>query len=133
MYCGSPGASVSLSLADLISSWRVQSQELRAWGAESNAQTLERAADQLEAALQEQQDELLTLRQGAEVSGYSEDHLGRLVREGKLTNHGRRNAPRVRRGELPKKGLNGDGHDDRFTIPSKAQIARAVVTSSRGA
>ena len=48
-------------------------------------------------------DELLTLAQAAGESGYSIDHLGRLVRTGKLANHGQVGSPRVRRSELPKK------------------------------
>jgi hypothetical protein len=46
---------------------------------------------------------LLTLTQAAHVCGYSADHLGRLVRTGQLTNHGRRHAPRVRSGDLPRR------------------------------
>jgi hypothetical protein len=46
---------------------------------------------------------LLTLTQAAHVCGYSADHLGRLVRTGQLTNHGRRHAPRVRVGDLPRR------------------------------
>lgn len=47
--------------------------------------------------------ELLNLTQASLRSGYSPDTLGRMIREGKLTNHGRRNAPRVCAADLPKK------------------------------
>ena len=43
--------------------------------------------------------QLLTLTQAAAACGYSADHLGRLVREGALTNYGRLHAPRVRSAE----------------------------------
>jgi hypothetical protein len=49
--------------------------------------------------------ELLSLRQAAAESGYSPDHLGRLIREGKLPNAGRLHAPRIRRGHLPMKQM----------------------------
>lgn len=45
----------------------------------------------------------LTLREAASVSGYSEDHLGKLIRQGRLTNVGRKGSPRVRAGELPRR------------------------------
>lgn len=48
-------------------------------------------------------DEPLSLRRAAAESGYSVDHLGRLVREGKLANVGRPHSPRVRRADLPRK------------------------------
>ena len=47
--------------------------------------------------------EPLSLARAAAESGYSADHLGRMVREGKLANAGRPNAPKVRRADLPRK------------------------------
>ena len=41
-------------------------------------------------------DEPLSLTEAAKRAGYSADHIGRLVREGKVPNVGRKNAPRVR-------------------------------------
>ncbi len=48
-------------------------------------------------------EDLLTLRQAAAVSGYSEDHLGRLVRDGAIPNAGRPRAPRIRSADLPRR------------------------------
>jgi hypothetical protein len=39
------------------------------------------------------------------MSGYSEDHLGKMVRQKKLTNYGRKHSPKVRLAELPKKSM----------------------------
>jgi hypothetical protein len=47
-------------------------------------------------------DEPLSLTEAAERTGYTADHIGRLVREGKLPNAGRRNVPRVRARDLAK-------------------------------
>lgn len=44
---------------------------------------------------------LVGLREAAAVSGYSVEHLGRLIRQGRLINHGRKGSPRLRVGELP--------------------------------
>ena len=45
----------------------------------------------------------MTLAQAAVASGYSADHLGREVREGRIPNAGRPHAPRIRRANLPRK------------------------------
>lgn len=56
--------------------------------------------------------EPLTLGIAAEESGYSTDHLSRLIREGRLNNLGRKGSPRIARGELPirpKRIAGGEG------------------------
>ena len=55
------------------------------------------------AVLASDDDRLLTLAQAARVSGYSEDHLGRLVRSGTIPNAGTRYRPRVRSADLPRR------------------------------
>ena len=49
-------------------------------------------------------DDLLNARQSAAFSGYSVNYLARLSRAGQFPNRGRRNRPRYRRGDLPRKG-----------------------------
>ena len=43
----------------------------------------------------------LTLKEAAARSGYSEGHLGRLVRQEKIPNAGKRGSPRIRVVDLP--------------------------------
>jgi hypothetical protein len=45
----------------------------------------------------------VSLTAAALATGYSADHLARLVKTGKLTNHGRKHAPRVKVSECPRK------------------------------
>jgi hypothetical protein len=75
-------------------------------------------------------EDLLSLTEAARHCGYSADHLGTLVRAGQLNNYGRRNAPRVKLSELPRKpgGLtaNSPGANVRM------QIAREVAHSAPG-
>jgi hypothetical protein len=66
-------------------------------------------ADELDAAMNAQSDTTLNLREAAKRSGYDHDHLGQLVRTGKIPNAGRTNAPRIRIGDLPMKAPNGRG------------------------
>lgn len=47
------------------------------------------------------EDPIVTLRAAAKESGYSVEHLARMVRQGKIPNAGRRNAPRIRVADLP--------------------------------
>ncbi len=78
--------------------------------------------------------ELLNLQEAARESGYSADHLGRLVREGRISNAGRPNAPRIRRADLPRKASALRAESTRLTLlgATPGQIARAVVTSQLG-
>ena len=73
--------------------------------------------------------ELLTLREAAELSGYTRQHLARLIQQGKLKNYGRPNAPRVRRGDLPiKPGYLPPGAETaNISNASRGQIVRSIV------
>jgi hypothetical protein len=54
--------------------------------------------------LREERDgQTLTLSDAAILSGYSREHLARLVRSGKLANAGRKHSPRVMAADLPKR------------------------------
>ena len=81
---------------------RGKASELRdSFGDEPRARALEWAAARFEHALASHTEERLTLDQAALRSGYSADHLARLIRDGRLPNAGRRGAPRVRAVDLP--------------------------------
>lgn len=70
----------------------------------------------------------MTLTQAAEVSGYSDDHLGRLVKDGIIPNAGRPGAPRIRRGSLPRKaGVVSPTPIGDTVGASREQIARDIV------
>ena len=88
------------ALHDLPSAFRAKACEWRAFAAESQAATLDWAAEQVENSLARREDEVLTLSEAAAEMGRSRDHVGRLVRKGTLPNAGRMGAPRVRRGDL---------------------------------
>ncbi len=85
-------------------------------------------------ALSADRDTLLNLTVAASESGYSADYLGRLVKDGTIPNAGRPGAPRIRRGDLPRKAGNLRPSPNRgdLLVASPGQIARAVVTSHVG-
>jgi hypothetical protein len=97
------------------------------------AKLLDSVLADLDAVFASEATETLTLREAARESGYSEDHLARLVRSGVIPNAGRPRAPRVQRADVPRKA-SGLPHDPRQLILFAAdpeQIARSVVTSDR--
>ena len=91
------------SIEVLPDTWRTQARTLREYGGETPAVALESCAAQLEAALRRRDDTTLNLTEAARESGYSTDHLGRLVRDGKIPNAGRPGAPRIAPRHLPRK------------------------------
>ena len=95
------------TIQKLVDSWREDSERLRRYADDRGARVCQLHADELEAALRAEQDELLSLDQAADQSGYSADHLGRMIRAGKLTNRGKKGAPLLRRGDLPEKPSGG--------------------------
>ena len=91
------------SVRKLPAAWRSRAKALRRYGSESPAIALERCAEELDATLVERDETTYSLVEAARESGYSADHLGRLVRDGKIPNAGRRGAPRIARRDLPRK------------------------------
>ena len=118
---------------DLPKEWREKAKTLRRFRAEGAASAFEECADDLDHALWVWREEPLTLAEAAEESGYSIDHLGRWVREGRIPNMGRPGAPRIARSDLPCKPTrrrpslanSRTGCED-----SNAQIVQSIIDRS---
>ena len=118
--------------AELATRWRSTADNLRKYGAGEAAATLVACATELEEACQDAHGQVLTLREAAELSGYSADHLGRLIRDGTLANAGRKGTPRIALKDLPMKA-NGTAMEVAMEpplgdIPSATAIVRSVIT-----
>jgi len=85
----------------------------------------------LESVSRQEGTELLNLTQAAIRSGFSADSLGRMVREGTLRNYGRKNAPRVRAADLPRKALRPPSPVAQLG-PASRQTARASRQTPTG-
>jgi hypothetical protein len=118
-----------MNTLQLLTEWDARAAIFRDHKEERLARTYEKVSEELKAALQEEQNTLLNLHEAATISGYSPDHLGRLVREKKIPNFGRNGAPRIRRKDLPIKNLKDlRTSEESHILPSmKEQIVRSVV------
>ncbi len=126
---------MSTALASLRSWLVTQRDQLAAYGALVPAdKLLDSVLVQLDEVLREADDEILSLAEAADASGYSVDHLARLVRTGRIENAGRSHAPRIRRRDLPHRaGFLPPQPSIAIVGTSRRQIARAVVNSEQGA
>ena len=78
--------------------------------------------------LRQRDETTLTLTDAAKESGYSTDHLGRLVRDGKIPNAGRPGAPRVALRHLPRK--TGAATPRLAAKPSLREVSTAQIVQS---
>ena len=118
------------SVEGLPADWRKQAKALRRYGGETPAVAIERCADDLEATLVERNETTYSLVEAARESGYSADHLGRLVRDGRIPNSGRPGAPRIARVDLPRKAAPAEpplAETPRRRDVSNAQIVQSII------
>ena len=117
------------SVERLPADWRKRAKALRRYGGETPATAIERCADDLETTIRERDETTLSLVEAARESGYSRDHLGRLVRDGKIPNAGRPNAPRIARRHLPRKAPAQEplAEEPRPRERSNAQIVQSII------
>ena len=121
-----------VSIDELEGFWLARAKELDPYNAGA-AHAYRTAAADLSAARRALADEVLTLDEAAEASGYSKDHLERLIRDGKIPNAGRLHAPRIRRHDVPRRvGVLRKQAELSQVVVSRRQIARAVVSSHAG-
>jgi hypothetical protein len=121
----------------LIDRYRKAAEDQRRWRGESDvvARTLDIVMRDIEITMQADAEESLTLVEASRESGYSSDHLGRLIREGKLGNAGRTHAPRIRRADLPiKPAYQGRRRvaEEEENNDSLRGLFRDIVTSKNG-
>jgi hypothetical protein len=120
-----------MTRSELLDRWVERRDQLKRYGAlVDGARLVDDLITDLEQLLREEDADLLSLSEAAATSGYSADHLSRLIRTGKLENHGRSPRPRVRRGDLPRKphALRPEPPSP-FLTTSRRQIAMSVVNS----
>jgi hypothetical protein len=125
---------MSVEVGGLAAVWTARARQLREWAAaEDAAKAREAAAAVLFATVERERQELLNLQEASRRSGYSADHLGRLVRDGRIPNAGRPHAPRIRVGDLPRKpGAPDVAPGSERTAPSKTTVVRSFMNLHTG-
>lgn len=101
-------------VAELVAGWRDDADALERHGRDGQAARLRAYAEEVEDALRRRRSELVTIEEAARISGYSAEHLRRLVREDKLEADqpgGKGGRILVARGALPRKA-SGNGSED---------------------
>lgn len=131
---GAAGRTGSRSLSplrDLAASWREDADRFREYGADELATAAELHADALEERLRAWRLEALSPVQAAEESGYTADHLRRLIRQERVPNAGDDASPKIRRQDLPRKPGHGD--PPRRPVASRSRVASTVLDSDQEA
>jgi hypothetical protein len=82
-------------------------------------------------ALNTQDDVLLTIGEAAALSGYSQDHLRKLLRTGRVKNSGRKGKPLIRAADLPRKPGTLRAKASVSTVVSRVKVA-CVAASDEG-
>ena len=122
-------------LSALSASWRQRAADLRRFGAEVQALTCTELAAELEAtaeAMGEAGDEALPLESAALESGYTVEHLRRLLGAGTIPNAGTSGRMRILRSHLPRKPGHGIVAPPKLrTVDSKSQVLRAALHGGR--
>ena len=108
----------------LVEEWRHDAGILRKYGCEAVAHVLDTVALQAEISFVEGAEERFTLKQASELSGYSTDHLSRLVRDGMIPNAGKHGAPRIKCVDLPRKPV---GKSTSQSHVDSGQIVQSII------
>jgi len=115
-------------LLSLSNDWLATADTLARYGDERGAAVLRQVSSELCTALEGLATQTVSLRRAAAISDYHEDTLGRMVRDGTLTNYGKPNRPLVRVSELPRRPIARTRRGGENT----AAVIRGIVTSKLG-
>lgn len=111
--------------AALVTAWRRQAEEAKALGATvCQATLLEKCAREVESACARNKERLLSLGEAAHESGYSVDHFGRLIRNGRIPNAGRKGKPLIRECDLPRRPAMDRTLSELYDASADARLPR---------
>lgn len=117
----------SAALTALLATWDADADVLDRRGDARGAAMLRQCVAEARAAIDAAADEVLTLAEASLASGMHADTLRHLVAAGRIPNAGKKGAPRIRRGDLPRKpgtATPGQGTTTAGAYDLEADIAR---------
>ncbi len=89
---------------EFVAKWTAESEAMKRRGVMvSGAGLCDELLADFESVMTGQAETVLSLAEAANRSGYSVEHLARLVREGRIPNAGHKGSPRIRAADLPRK------------------------------
>ena len=114
-------------LEALAARWKSEADTVeQRYADKASARLLRTVAAELVEVLREEADELLTLAEAADASGYASDTLRHRLSNGSIPNAGVSGKPRIRRGDLPTKpGANMNADED-----EAKRAALSILTAS---
>jgi ribosomal protein L19E len=116
----------------LMERWVEEAAQLRErYALESAARVCEAHARELSDAIREVGEELLTVSEAAEESGYSKQHIRSLIASGDVPNAGCKGRPRVRRADLPPRKARRTAAKGRTRMPKTGQRRGAKAFDAR--
>lgn len=96
-----------MTLQDMITKWEQRRNEWARFKAHLDGkQIAEQVLTELYECSVATGDSTLTIAEASKISGYSVDHLSKLIRAGTIPNAGRKGAPRIRQKDLPLRPLS---------------------------
>ena len=123
-----------MTTREVLDRLRSRAEEFRRLHAQvDGAKLIDEILVELEPAMNGEDAETLTIAQAATRCGYSQDHIGRLLRTGKLKNVGKQRAPRVLAADLPRKPASqvaGSGNAPYDPASDARFLRRPAVRSS---
>ena len=121
--------SLADSFAALAARWRADAEVLRRRGCLEAAALLDSCAADLGDAIAGESCVVVSPAEAARLTGFSAEHIARLIRRGKLPNLGRKHAPRVRLADVPRKAgtLPGASGAPQIVGATRRELARAVA------
>jgi hypothetical protein len=118
---------------ELLDRLRARAAEFRRLDAQvDGAKLIDEILVHLETVVNGDEMETLTIAQAAKQSGYSEDHIGRLIRNGTIPNVGKTGAPRVLAADLPRKPARrvAGAVSEKYSPTSDARFLREPAVRS---
>jgi hypothetical protein len=116
---------------ELAATWQARAKALNPY-APGAAAAFRTAAAELEAALRDAGDELLTLEQASTESLYSERRLREFLTDGTIPQAGRKHAPRIRRADLPKRAKSMAAANRYDPLQHARELARPALAGGNG-
>jgi len=116
----------------LLNEWRSRAAFFQDHNLNDIASLIQKLAQELEDALDAEADQVFTLTEAAEVSAVSREHLGRLIREGRIPNAGRKGAPRILGQHIPRNvGVALPAPSASDHLPDATAIVRSIEDNLR--